>query len=328
MSTFNASLFIKESIESILNQDYKDFELLIIDDKSDDLTKKYIKSYNDSRIRLIELPTNVGVGAALNFGLSIAKGKYIAKTDADDINHPERFAIQLAALEANSKWGLVKGCVDYFSDDSLVLKTARFKMLKTNREAELNSVNRPETIAQVLQDWCCIAHTTIMAKTEIVRHFGYPPWRMGEDYALFYRMNQTGIIMGMEKGAKVLVRVSPKSTTGCGKNQTQWITNIYALKRERVFNFIGDSRRLCVIGGGQLADGLKRCLAKDGFEVEMVVDYRNGGFQYISSEHECGESDLNGRKVFIACQPVRKKVCQALIRRGLRQNDDYFIFDG
>jgi len=101
MPVYNCELYIKEAIESILNQTFSDFEFLIIDDASTDLTPSIIKSYNDSRIKLIEKPDNSGYTNSLNYGLSIANGDYIARMDGDDFSFPERFHKQISFLDSN-----------------------------------------------------------------------------------------------------------------------------------------------------------------------------------------------------------------------------------
>ena len=89
MPVYNAQSYLKEAIDSILNQSHTDFEFLIVDDGSTDESVNIINSYSDSRIRLIQ-QSNAGVSGALNTGLSLAKGKYIVRFDADDVRqHPE-----------------------------------------------------------------------------------------------------------------------------------------------------------------------------------------------------------------------------------------------
>lgn len=330
MSTYNAASYVEKAIQSVLDQKMDDFEILIADDKSTDHTKSVVNSFADSRIRLLKMPTNVGVGAALNLCLSLVKGKYVAKVDADDINDPDRFSSQLSALETHPEWGMVKGVVDYFPDDDKVAKTWRYKWMKNVKEPEINAVDTPQAIANTLPDWCCITHNTIMVRTEIIRHYGYPPWRMGEDYALFYRMNQDRMPMGMVNQAVVYTRVRSNSTTGAGQHQLQWVVNLYGLKRRRILDFIGAAERICVIGGGQLARGLGLCLAADGVEVQVGLEWKSGiGFLPLpgSFQFECDaiSSPQSEWKIIVACQPVRQEVCSALIRKGLRQNEDYFI---
>lgn len=101
MPVYNCELYIREAVDSILNQTFTDFEFLIIDDASTDETVAIIKSYNDPRIQLIQKPKNSGYTNSLNHGLSIAKGEYIARMDGDDISLSERFAKQVSFLDAN-----------------------------------------------------------------------------------------------------------------------------------------------------------------------------------------------------------------------------------
>lgn len=99
MPVYNCELYIKEAVESILNQTFIDFELLLIDDASTDKTIEIIKRFSDSRIQLIQKPKNSGYTDSLNYGLSIANGEYIARMDGDDICLPTRFEKQVAYLD-------------------------------------------------------------------------------------------------------------------------------------------------------------------------------------------------------------------------------------
>lgn len=102
MSVYNGEKYLREAIESILNQTYTDFELIIIDDGSTDKSADIIKSYNHPRIVLIQ-QKNKGLAAALNTGIKTARGKYIARMDADDISMPDRLEIQTSFLEEHSE---------------------------------------------------------------------------------------------------------------------------------------------------------------------------------------------------------------------------------
>ena len=90
MPVYNASRFLKETIDSILNQTYTDFEFLIFNDGSTDESFSIIQHYKDPRIRLINSAENKGYLYWLNVGIQEAKGEYIARMDADDIAMPKR----------------------------------------------------------------------------------------------------------------------------------------------------------------------------------------------------------------------------------------------
>lgn len=101
MSTYNRPKYVKEAIESILNQTYTDFEFIIIDDCSTDNTADIINKYvsKDERIIFVRNKTNRGLIYSLNHGFTMAKGEYIARMDDDDISEPTRFEKQVKYLD-------------------------------------------------------------------------------------------------------------------------------------------------------------------------------------------------------------------------------------
>lgn len=105
MPTLNAEKYIRKSIDSILNQTFKNFEFIIIDDTSTDNTTKIIKSYKDKRIKLIR-GNNQGISSALNLGIKHSKGEYIARMDADDISLPQRFEKQVKFMDQHPEIGI------------------------------------------------------------------------------------------------------------------------------------------------------------------------------------------------------------------------------
>ena len=98
MPAYNAGKTIKESIDSILNQSFKDFEFIIINDGSTDNTEDVILSYGDKRIRYLKNDVNRGIIYTLNRGIIESKGKYIARMDSDDISLSTRFEVDPMSL--------------------------------------------------------------------------------------------------------------------------------------------------------------------------------------------------------------------------------------
>ncbi|MBD2813266.1 glycosyltransferase family 2 protein [Xenorhabdus sp. Flor] len=98
MPSYNSANFIKQSIESVLDQTFTKWELLIIDDSSKDDTIKLVMEFRDKRINLVSLKENVGAGKARNVGLKLAKGKYIAFIDSDDLWMPKKLEYQINYL--------------------------------------------------------------------------------------------------------------------------------------------------------------------------------------------------------------------------------------
>jgi glycosyltransferase involved in cell wall biosynthesis len=107
MAVYNGERYLREAIDSILNQTFRDFELTIVNDGSIDRTAEIISSYDDPRIQLINNDLNLGLTKSLNKGLAVARGKYVARQDADDISEPERLAKQVAFLEAQPDLALL-----------------------------------------------------------------------------------------------------------------------------------------------------------------------------------------------------------------------------
>jgi hypothetical protein len=101
MAVHNGARYMREAIESILGQSFRDFEFLIVDDGSTDGSREIARAHPDPRIRLLENDRNLGLAASLNRGLRFATGEYIARQDDDDISAPERLARQVAWLDAN-----------------------------------------------------------------------------------------------------------------------------------------------------------------------------------------------------------------------------------
>ena len=98
MSLYNSQKYLREAIESVLCQTLSDFEFIIIDDGSKDDSADIVRSYNDVRIRLIS-QENLGLAAALNRGIQLAKSKLIARMDPDDICFPDRLLKQFEYLQ-------------------------------------------------------------------------------------------------------------------------------------------------------------------------------------------------------------------------------------
>lgn len=118
MTAYNSASYIKEAIESITNQTYKDFELVIVNDGSTDSTLDIIRKcmLKDSRIKVIDKP-NTGIVDSANIGLSKASGVYVARMDSDDVSHPRRFSEQIKFLEDNPSISAVSTAVRHIGDN-------------------------------------------------------------------------------------------------------------------------------------------------------------------------------------------------------------------
>ena len=132
----NGEKYIKESIDSCLNQTYNNIEIIVVDDKSEDNTLKILKEYGD---KLIVLPVEKqnGLGNVINIGIRKSKGKYIARMDADDIMYPTRIEKQVQYLESNPNCVAIGGQIDIIDENSNITSHREYAIedrdIKKNR---------------------------------------------------------------------------------------------------------------------------------------------------------------------------------------------------
>lgn len=145
MAVRNGEPYLTAAIESILNQTYKDFHFLIIDDASEDHTRDVTKSYNDPRIELICLPRNVGQTTALNIGLRHVSSPWIARMDADDFSEPTRLQEQMKVIESDPSLCCVGTCAWIFREDPKIVDSF---MMKPEHDIDIkkNMLREPSMI--------------------------------------------------------------------------------------------------------------------------------------------------------------------------------------
>ncbi|HVF67307.1 MAG TPA: glycosyltransferase [Pyrinomonadaceae bacterium] len=100
LPVYQGERYLREAVDSILNQTFNDFEFIIIDDASTDGSAEIIGSYGDPRIRFVRNDANLGLTATLNAGLELARGEYVARMDQDDVSLPERLSRQVAFMDS------------------------------------------------------------------------------------------------------------------------------------------------------------------------------------------------------------------------------------
>lgn len=172
LAVCNGERFLKEVIESLLNQTYKNIEIIVVINCSQDTTLDILHAYDDERIRIYE--TNIcQLNFNLNYGLSQAKGEYIVRIDADDIATPERFSKQIIYME---KYDVVGSNIMYIDEYSHMLGCKSYP--ENNKE-----------IRKKIYFKSTIAHPSIMIKKEILlKNSGYMGGKMSEDYDLWLRL--------------------------------------------------------------------------------------------------------------------------------------------
>ena len=249
MSVYNGEEYIRETIVSILNQSYQDFEFIIIDDGSTDGTETIIKSFHDPRIRYFRLEENLGVGKALNYGLQHVRSKYIAKADADDLYSVDRLAIQKDFLDDHLAISLVGSFIEYFPHNKKVETSKNYFDKKNMWERRKNTYTEWKDISEVIYWYCCLTHSSIMIRSEVLQKYRYREFPMGEDYDLFYRLNKAGHKMVNVGCVLTRVRVLEKSTTVTNSNL--FLDEIqYEMKKAEIEGLFNRSNNVYLWGAG------------------------------------------------------------------------------
>lgn len=122
MSVYNCEKYVGETIQSVIDQTFTDWEFIIINDASKDKSAEVIRSFDDDRIIFIDNKENKGQCANLNHGISLARGKYIARLDHDDLCYKDRFFKQFSYMEEHPKIDLLSSWLDTLVDGKIYLK--------------------------------------------------------------------------------------------------------------------------------------------------------------------------------------------------------------
>ena len=166
--------YLREAIESILNQTYTDFEFLIIDDCPTNTCERIVKSYNDNRIKYSINETNLGISKTRNKLINMAKGEYLAVCDHDDVSLPERFAKEVDYLNNNPDVGVVS-C----SFKTMIKKTI------SNYPLDDKSIKLGLMGGCVLLHPACMIRKSVLINNNIYYEEEFSP---AEDYRMWCRL--------------------------------------------------------------------------------------------------------------------------------------------
>ena len=227
LPAYNCESFLKEAIESILNQTFKDFELIIINDGSTDKTEDVIKSFSDPRIIYLKNEKNSGLVYTLNKGIDIAKGKYIARMDGDDIALPARLVKQKAIL-------------DEYPD--IVVAASTITFINEKKESEGNwlldrKTIHPFEIRKHLPYENCIAHPSVMIRSQILKELKYKSYQKNiEDYDLWLRIISKGYSIMKTEESQLLYRIHDSSITSMHLKKNNFFFKHFNMKRKFIWN--------------------------------------------------------------------------------------------
>jgi glycosyltransferase involved in cell wall biosynthesis len=189
LPTYNAAAYLGKAIESILAQSYSNFELIIINDGSSDNTAALLTQYGDPRILVIHQP-NLGLPKALNAGIQIAKGKYLARQDADDVSLPERLAQQVSFMEKNPSCALLGTWTNIMIAKDI--GSGNLSSQPSGRQHQHPTVNGALQVLLLMNNQ--FVHSSVMIRMACLKTIGLysedPEYFPPEDYDLWLRIAQ------------------------------------------------------------------------------------------------------------------------------------------
>jgi len=212
MGVYNGSRYIKEAVGSILSQTFGDFELIIVDDGSTDDTIRKIQEFTDERIVWASV-CHGGLTRALNYGIRLARGRYVARMDADDIALPMRFEKQVEFLEQHPEVGAVGTAYEVLLENG------------ERRKPNVPLLTTSERIKKTLPKLNPIFHGSALIRRKVLEKVGAydESFRLAQDYDLWFRIARSHELANLDE--VLMIRREGKETL-----QKENIQNWYGIK--------------------------------------------------------------------------------------------------
>jgi len=219
MSTYNCADTIRESVDSILNQTFRDFEFIIVDDGSKDSTYSILIQYakKDDRIKILKNQKNLGLTRSLNRAIKQARGVIIARQDADDVSLPQRFAKQMKYFHKNPKYSML-------GTNFIAINESGREIGRSKLPTNLKKITR----GMDGDNYFC--HTSVMIRADVLKSLGgyENRYRYSQDSELWLRLLSKGYLAKNLTLPLVKFRVGRKSTTD--RTQQIWTSIKIRLK--------------------------------------------------------------------------------------------------
>jgi glycosyltransferase involved in cell wall biosynthesis len=297
MSVYNEERYLGEAIDSILNQTFKDFEFIIVNDGSSDKTKSILQAYDDSKIIILDNLKRIGRAAARNKAIKISKGEYIAIMDADDISLPERFKKESEYLNNHENVALVGSSCYVIDEDGRTLRLN--DVLRTNEEIQRRLPRRN-----------CFCHGTVMVRKKCLVDVGCyrEEFEGAEDYDLYLRLGELFELRNLGDPLYKW-RQNPKSFSGAEPIKLdKFAVFAQELARERKMK---GKDKLDYLDRSQIVKMLPRLTLKDKIEQKYLMpkqwykqfrDFRkNNNYSLLKLMVLCLRKLLNPEKIEDRC---------------------------
>ncbi|HIP35303.1 MAG TPA: glycosyltransferase [Crocinitomix sp.] len=228
LPVYNSEKYVYKAIESVLKQTFTNFELLVINDGSTDKSAQIIASFKDDRISIINNETNIGLTKTLNKGLDKARGKYIARMDADDICLPTRFEKQIEYLDNNPDIDVLGTAFEIFGNENQTVYPP-INSIEINLELYFNNI---------------MCHPSIMLRKNSINDLKYDDkYLHNEDWAFWLKCIQNGLKFSNLNTVLLKYRVQGQNISQQHKHTAfKRTTLIYKNFLPYVFNTITDEQ--------------------------------------------------------------------------------------
>lgn len=288
---YNAALHLRECLNSVLAQTFTDFELLVADDGSTDASRDIVRAYADPRVRLIEREHDYI--ATLNALLDAARGRYVARMDADDLMPPDRLRLQFDYMEAHPGVGVLGGAMEVFGEESRVTNPL------------------PVVSIQDMINTCCLVHPTVMMRRTVLERFRFryeAAYIYAEDYRLWMRMlmanvrvrNLPDVLVRYRKSpaqvSRVHSRQQAEATERIRREALDWLVRTEAEVSAESVEVPMTGKRLTVVipflnEGDEVGHTVRSVRRTAGDRVDIIVinDCSDDDYDYLS--------DLEGQDV-------------------------------
>ncbi|URZ06307.1 glycosyltransferase [Clostridium felsineum] len=325
MPTYNSEDYLEESIESILNQTYRDFEFIIINDGSNDNSLDIINNYADKDDRIVVVSRkNKGLVYSLNEGIALSKGEYIARMDSDDISIYNRIEKQVDILDNNKNVDILGTTVQVIGNITEQQKNIYNNAFSINFDAS--------NIRDVFLTSCAIPHPSVMLRKEVIIKIGgySEKYATAEDYDLWLRALRKGYNISKMDEVLLKYRIHTKSKSANEISNFKMAKYTIMAKLDYIKDMRKENKVNYLIWGA----------SKGGNVVKEVIDNNAENFNLVGFVDKFKTGDLCGYKIykpeeiakikadyiFIATAPGKKEANDFLINIGLKKVKDYIDF--
>lgn len=321
MPVYNGETYLAESIESILNQTYVNYEFLIINDGSTDNSMAIISEYarKDDRIVIISRE-NKGLVASLNEGIALAKGKYIARMDADDISLPHRMEKQWCYLRENPDVDILGSYLEIIGDIDEVRKENYIKVF--NCSLTVNNVE------EKMLEGCAIPHPSAMINKRLFNHLQYrDTYKCAEDYDLWMRALKQGFKIRKLEQVLLKYRVHTASKSYNEKKNMHQFFDVVNIKLDYIEGkYISQTVKVIIWGASNAGLIVNHVLkTRDYYEIVGFIDkYKSGVIEGLNIYKPDQLEDLDFDYIFIASNPGKEEIIGFLKAKGMNLGENFF----